>query len=97
MTKIVINHGFGGFGLSKAAWARLRELGCETEWVFELQRDDPLLVQVVEELGGEAAHRGADGDELNELGVVEVPSDVEWEIHEYDGNEWVAEKHRTWR
>lgn len=19
-----------------------------------------------------------------------------WEIHEYDGREWVAEKHRTW-
>jgi len=30
------------------------------------------------------------------LKIVEVPDDVEWEVDEYDGNEWVAEKHRTW-
>ena len=30
------------------------------------------------------------------LKVVEVPEDAEWEIDEYDGNEHVAEKHRTW-
>ena len=30
------------------------------------------------------------------LGTVEIPADVEWEIGEYDGLEWVAEKHRTW-
>jgi hypothetical protein len=29
--------------------------------------------------------------------VVEIPDGVEWEIAEYDGLEWVAEKHRTWR
>jgi hypothetical protein len=31
-----------------------------------------------------------------ELKVVDVPDDVDWEIGEYDGTEWVAEKHRTW-
>jgi hypothetical protein len=28
---------------------------------------------------------------------VDIPDDVKWEIEEYDGNEWVAEVHRTWR
>lgn len=26
----------------------------------------------------------------------EVPDDVQWQIEEYDGREWVAETHRTW-
>ncbi len=56
----------------------------------ELARDDPILVQVVRELGTEASGRHA------ELKVVEIPADVEWTIEEYDGLEWVAEKHRTW-
>lgn len=56
----------------------------------DLARDDPVLVQVVRELGEAAAGRHA------ELKIVEIPADVEWEIDEYDGLEWVAEKHRTW-
>lgn len=61
---------------------------CVTERDFE--RDDPVLVQVVEELGTKANGRHAS------LKVVEIPDDVEWQIEEYDGAEWVAEKHRTW-
>ena len=30
------------------------------------------------------------------LKIIEIPDDVDWIIEEYDGNEWVAEKHRTW-
>ena len=30
------------------------------------------------------------------LEVVESPDGVNWQIEEYDGAEWVAEKHRTW-
>ena len=56
----------------------------------DLERNDPLLIQVVEEL-----RKGADGDHA-ELKIVEIPDDVEWQIDEYDGVEWVAEKHRTW-
>jgi hypothetical protein len=29
--------------------------------------------------------------------IVEVPADVDWVLMEYDGCEWVAEKHRTWQ
>ena len=57
----------------------------------DLARDDPYLVQVVEELGDRANGRHA------ELKIVEIPADVDWEIDEYDGTEWVAEKHRVWR
>lgn len=56
----------------------------------DFARDDPVLVQVVQELG-----RAADGA-CAELSIVEVPDDVSWEVEEYDGKEWVAETHRTW-
>jgi len=54
------------------------------------QRSDSDLVAVVEEMG-----EAADGD-YAELRIVEIPDDVEWHIHEYDGLEHVAEDHRTW-
>lgn len=53
-------------------------------------RSDPILVQVVEEMGKAANGSCAD------LGIVEIPDDVDWEISEYDGSEHVAEVHRTW-
>ena len=56
----------------------------------EIPRDDPALVAVVEVLGKKANGICA------ELRVVEIPDDVDWCIEEYDGKEWVAEKHRTW-
>lgn len=56
----------------------------------EIPRDDPALVQVVEELGADANARFA------KLEIVEIPDGVAWQIEEYDGLEHVAEKHRTW-
>jgi len=53
-------------------------------------RNDPALVNVVEQLGDAAS-----GD-LAELKIIEIPDDIEFEIQEYDGIEWIAEKHRTW-
>ena len=65
---------------------------CEAQTLYDrdILRDDPALVQVVEEMGKEAASRH---DNLN---VIEIPDNVEWQIEEYDGMEHVAEKHRTW-
>ena len=57
---------------------------------WKISRDDPALIQAVEELGENS------WSSYSELKVVEIPDDVEWEINEYDGLEWVAEKHRTW-
>ncbi|MHA1685279.1 MAG: hypothetical protein ACTSYD_02600 [Candidatus Heimdallarchaeaceae archaeon] len=50
----------------------------------------PLLIRCIEELGEEA------NSKFSKLKIIEVPAAVEWEIQEYDGVEWVAEKHRTW-
>ena len=55
-----------------------------------IERDDPSLIQVVEELCEEA-----DG-EYAELKVVWIPDDVEYEIENYDGIESIHEKHRVW-
>lgn len=63
----------------------------EQTWYYrDVERNDPLLVQVVEELGQVAASRHA------ELKIVEIPDDVQWDIDEYDGMEHIAEVHRTW-
>jgi len=65
----------------------------ENDYYFsyrDIPRDDPDLIRVVEELGVEANGGFA------ELLIVEIPDDVEWEIEEYDGSEWVSEKHRRW-
>lgn len=59
---------------------------------FDIKRDDPFLIQTIEELGEEMCSAP-----MSELHLVEIPDDVDWYIDEYDGNEHVAEKHRTWR
>lgn len=72
-------------------WGRYKESNdlCWSE--RDIQRNDPILVQVVKELGELANGRFA------ELKIVDIPIDVQWTIEEYDGDEWVAEVHRTWR
>jgi len=112
MTKIVINATYGGFALSSKAVKRYADLkgsilypegeehGFITYWAVppgpcqesghDLLRDDPILVQVVEEL------KEASSGKYAKLVVVEIPDDAEWQIEEYDGSEWIAEKHRTW-
>lgn len=57
----------------------------------DISRDNPELVKVVETLGNDASGRHAD------LKVVEIPDDIIWNVEEYDGIEWIAEGHRTWR
>jgi hypothetical protein len=62
----------------------------QTEYDQVLNRDDPVLIQVVEEFGLKASGNYA------KLKIVEIPDDVEWQIEEYDGIEHIAELHRTW-
>ena len=89
MTKIVVNRRRPGyFILSDQACA---ELDCtHFDYNDYDKRNDHKLVACVEKLGEAAGGRTAN------LKVVEIPDDVEWTIEEYDGSEWVAEKHRTW-
>jgi hypothetical protein len=107
--KIVINDCYGGFGLSSAAiklyaanvgiklkkendpWGVSYYSEDDRYWnPRNIERNDPELVKVVELLGEDSA------DSFAALKVIEIPDDVDWDIHEYDGREWVAEKHRTW-
>ena len=92
MTKIVINACHGGFGLSAEALNKYRELGITDPNFYSrnIPRDDAHLIAVVELMGTEANNR------FSELKIVEIPDDVNWYIEEYDGCEWVAERHRTW-
>lgn len=92
--RIVINTIHGGFGLSSQAERMVKERTGITDPIlldFQIARDDPVLVAVVRELGKKANGRFAS------LKIVEVPYGVDWTIEEYDGVEWVAEKHRIWR
>lgn len=89
--KIVINNCYGGFGLSDEAFGMYKAARPDFDrHDFQIQRNDEALVNVVEKLGVAANGFCAS------LKIVEIPDGVEWEIQEYDGFEWVAEKHRTW-
>ena len=57
----------------------------------DIDRDDPALVNIVRQLGSKSWGQYA------KLKVVEVPAKVDWYIEDYDGKEWVAERHRIWR
>lgn len=56
----------------------------------DIERDDETLIKVIQEMKGKASGQCA------QLEIVEIPDDVDWVINEYDGNEHIAEKHRTW-
>ena len=59
-------------------------------WEGDIERNDEDLVEIVERLGS-----AADG-KFSSLKVVEIPEGVDWQVMEYDGREWIAERHRTW-
>ncbi|MFA5423959.1 MAG: hypothetical protein WC374_08895 [Phycisphaerae bacterium] len=57
---------------------------------YHIDRDDPALIETVEQLGNKANGLCAS------LKIVEIPDGIEWEIDEYDGNETIHEKHKSW-
>lgn len=56
----------------------------------KVKRTDEDLIKVVEKLKEKA------NTICSKLKVIEIPDDLDYEIEEYDGNEWISEKHRTW-
>lgn len=75
--KFVVNKCFGGFGLSKKAQEML---GINSP--YDLDRDDPKLIEIVEKLGEEANGNYA------QLEVIEIPTEAtDYELDEYDGIE----------
>jgi len=94
MSKIVINKCYGGFGLSpkaEALYCAYANIDSDNYSNYDVDRDCPILLQVIEQLGVDAC-----SGKYAQLKVVEIPDDVEWGIEEYDGREWIAEVHRTW-
>lgn len=90
--KLIINRCYGGFNVSPKAmrlYAKRTELDSTVD--YEQLRDDSELIRIVEELGEEASGR------YSKLKVIEIPDDVEYEIHNYDGMESVHEVHRVWQ
>lgn len=85
--KVVISECFGGFSLSLAA---IERMGLDRKQHYDYDRTDPKLIEAVEALGKEASGRYAN------LKVVEIPADMSFHIHEYDGYESVHEDHRTY-
>lgn len=88
------NHdGYLCYWLRKDLGEEVSSEGIDDELYFYsglIKRDDPILVQVVDELGEHA------GEECK-LKIVEVPNDVEWYVDEKeDGVEIIREKHRIW-
>ena len=88
--KIVINSCYGGFSLSEVAETRYQNESGNNVPHWDIPRNDPILVNIVEELAEDSWGAYA------ELKVIEIPDGVEWQIDEFDGSEWVAEVHRTW-
>jgi hypothetical protein len=62
----------------------------QTFYERDVDRDDPILIQVVKELGKEANGRHAS------LKIVSIPDDVDWNISDYDGIETIEEVRRSW-
>ena len=53
-------------------------------------REDPILIEVVEELGKDASGR------FGNLVVVEIPDDLDYVIDEYDGIETLHQRTQEW-
>lgn len=84
MTKVAYNTCYGSFSLSHEAVLRGCELSGNPQWGgCDVSRTDPVLIQVIEELGEKANGMWAC------LAIDEVPSGRKYRIDNYDGNELV--------
>lgn len=76
--KIVINQCFGGFGIKEEFLPRIGY-----DCAFDVPRDDPGLVRLLEIYGSEAV-----SDSLARLAIVEIPDEAtDYRITDYDGIE----------
>ena len=86
MVRIVYNAEHGGFGLSEKAQKRIWEIRGqpmpENWWDSDIHREDPALLQVIDEMGlDEVSGHHA------ELAITELPRGTKYIVHEYDGME----------
>ena len=86
--KVAINYNVGGFHVSPEGIRLYEQLSGQPfpdhafHNPFEYRyRTDPYLIRVIETLKDRASASGA------ELVIKQIPSDINWHIHEYDGSE----------
>lgn len=97
--QVVINtKQFGSFSISEKAVDLIRKKvkGKENKnsiftYSFNDDRSNYLLIEAVSKLKDKA------NGLYSELKIVEIPDDIEWQVFAINGQEWIAEKHRTWR
>jgi hypothetical protein len=94
-TRIVHNRCFGGFGLSKEAialYARFKGVYPDEVDDYDIDRADPMLANVVEEMG-----EAANGDHAK-LEIRTLPKGTLYRISDYDGMESViTNDEHEWR
>jgi hypothetical protein len=97
---VIINKCYGGYGLSNEAIALyLTKKGIEYSFdgrnfivddqrffVYTIQRHDPVLIEVIKELGNKANGSCA------ELQIISIPKHAGYSLDEYDGMETIE----TW-
>jgi hypothetical protein len=104
--KVLVNRCYGGYGTSKQAgleWLKrtgtvytivedgyhlIVEINGEREYMNHLDRTDPVLIEIFEEFGSEFT-----SGPHAQLDLQEIADGCEYEIGEYDGQEWIDE---TW-
>jgi len=74
----------------------IRPLKDKVPVLYRLSNDDSTrtnkdFIKVVNKLG-EASYGSC-----AKLKIIDIPIDVKYSIEEYDGIEWIAEVHRTWK
>ena len=85
--KIVLNKEFGGYMLTRAIEDKLESLyKIDKKQARFLPRTDERLVKVVEMCEKEQT--------AGTVRVVEFPDDMDWDIFDYDGKEFVYDKNR---
>jgi hypothetical protein len=95
--EILYNKAFGGFGFSSEAmneyYNRKQTVDPSSFSEYEIERHDPVMLQIVKELGPRANGYGA------KLGIQSIPSHFVkyYEIDEYDGSESVRIKYDAYR
>lgn len=78
--------------LTKDMGDSFSEFPCD-EFYFssrEIERTDEDLIKVIETFGEKV------NGQCSSLTIVDIPDGVNYEIDEYDGNEHIAEVHKTW-
>lgn len=90
--KVVVYNTYGNFKIYDIIYKRMEEMGYDISKSNNLDiRTNKFFIKAVEE------HLNDDKikNKLPYL-VLKIPSNVDWILQQYDGWEWISEKHKIW-